>query len=163
MVARGAAARAAVLWVRADAAVADDGRCRCCLTGARAEAPGVSASTSPRCARGGSSRVRPAARAAALEPQHAGPVARSALGGLFAALRLPGAARRRAARSRRWTRDAALEHGDVVGALAALRGGRGRPRALGDWRRDAAASCVAAQTTARRRRGRGSWRRARGE
>ena len=43
--------------------------------------------------------------------------------------------------------DAALERGDVVGALAALDKADGDlALSVRDWRRDAVASCVAAQT-----------------
>ena len=84
----------------------------------------------------------------ALEPQHAGPVARSALGGLFAALRLPGGrAPPGSPLAAVEACDAALEHGDVVGALAALEAAEGDlALSVRDWRRDAAVSCVAAQT-----------------
>ena len=83
-------------------------------------------------------RVRPAARAAALEPQHAGPVARSALGGLFAALRLPGGrAPPGSPLAAVEACDAALERGDVVGALAALDKADGDlALSVRDWRRD---------------------------
>ena len=88
--------------------------------------------------------------------QHA-PVARSALGGLFAALRLPGGrAPPGSPLAAVEARDAALEHGDVVGALAALEAAEGDlALSVRDWRRDAAASCVAAQTDRVPRRGRG--------
>ena len=84
----------------------------------------------------------------ALEPQHAWPVARSALGGLFAALRLPGGrAPPGSPLAAVEACDAALERGDVVGALAALDKADGDlALSVRDWRRDAVASCVAAQT-----------------
>ena len=140
VVARGAAGSRAV------GAVADDPVVGVALR-ARAEAPGVSTDVAALRARW-VERVRPAARAAALEPQHAGPVARSALGGLFAALRLPGGrAPPGSPLAAVEACDAALEHGDVVGALAALEAAEGDlALSVRDWRRDAAASCVAAQT-----------------
>ena len=140
VVARGAAGSRAV------GAVADDAVVAVALK-ARAEAPGVSTDVAALRARW-VERVRPAARAAALEPQHAGPVARSALGGLFAALRLPGGrAPPGSPLAAVEACDAALEHGDVVGALAALEAAEGDlALSVRDWRRDAAASCVAAQT-----------------
>ena len=140
VVARGAAGSRAV------GAVADDAVVGAALK-ARAEAPGASTDVAALRARW-VERVRPAARAAALEPQHAGPVARSALGGLFAALRLPGGrAPPGSPLAAVEACDAALEMGDVVGALAALDAADGDlALSVRDWRRDAAASCVAAQT-----------------
>lgn len=139
VVARGAAGSRAV------GCVADDHVVKTALR-ARNDAPGGVAGVAALRARWLES-VRPAAQAAALGVG-SGPVARSALGRAFSALRLPGGrAEPNSPLARVEACDAALERGDVIGAVTALEGlGGDLGLAVRDWRRDAAASAVAAQT-----------------